>query len=124
MAEAPQKGKYMEKQQYRQGDVFLEEVDPQSVPTQGRIPIPKDGNRTILAYGEVTGHAHAIVDPEDVEIGTQFFEFPNGDRFLVTPKGISLSHEEHGVIPLPAAMFKVTIQREYQEDGSWQSVMD
>lgn len=110
--------------QFRQGDVFLEEVDPKTVPTKGRITIPKDGNRTILAYGEVTGHAHAILDPEDVEQGTEFFEFENGERFLVTPRGISLVHEEHGTIELPPAMFRVTIQREYQEDGSWQAVMD
>lgn len=107
-------------QQYRQGDVFLERIGGKGALNKesGKL-IPKDGNRVILAYGEVTGHAHAIVDEE-----TELYEFPNGDRFLFTENGISLVHEEHGTIELPAGVFKVTIQKEYTEDGSFVQVMD
>lgn len=43
--------------QYRHGDVFLNRID--AIP-DGAKPVPSDNGRTILAYGEVTGHAHAF----------------------------------------------------------------
>lgn len=43
----------------RQGDVLLTPV--QSLPA-GCVEVPNDRNRIVLAYGEVTGHAHAIAD--------------------------------------------------------------
>lgn len=49
----------MTPQQLRQGDVQLQPV-PQ-LPADC-IEIPPEGNRIVLAHGEVTGHAHAIYD--------------------------------------------------------------
>jgi hypothetical protein len=45
---------------YRQGDVLIREVTeiPNNLNT-----VPRDAGRVVLAYGEVTGHAHAITDP-------------------------------------------------------------
>lgn len=105
---------------YRQGDVFLEEVTLESIPKKGRTIVPKDGDRTILAYGEVTGHAHAVPGVYNAEL----IELEDGSRFLISDGGITLVHEEHGAIELPAKAYKVTIQQEYQEDGSFQAVMD
>lgn len=45
--------------QIRQGDVLLQAID--KLPA-GCSEIKPDGNRIVLAYGEVTGHAHAIYD--------------------------------------------------------------
>jgi len=45
---------------YRQGDVLLIRVD--ALPT-GLREIPRDRGRVVLAYGETTGHAHAIEAP-------------------------------------------------------------
>jgi hypothetical protein len=47
---------------YRQGDVLVQQVD--EIP-DGLHAVPLDKGRVILAYGEVTGHAHAVVG--DVE---------------------------------------------------------
>jgi hypothetical protein len=47
--------------QFRQGDVYLRRVE--ALPKELR-EIPRDGGRIILAYGELTGHAHAIDAPE------------------------------------------------------------
>jgi hypothetical protein len=44
---------------YRQGDIMVKPVN--RIP-QGLKAVPLDKGRVILAYGEVTGHAHAIVD--------------------------------------------------------------
>lgn len=49
----------MKPQQIRQGDVQLQPVD--SLPA-GCTEVPADGNRIVLAYGQATGHAHAIYD--------------------------------------------------------------
>lgn len=43
----------------RQGDVLITPVS--SLPA-GSAEIPNDNGRIVLAYGEVTGHAHAIAD--------------------------------------------------------------
>ncbi|OGT54434.1 MAG: hypothetical protein A3E01_02990 [Gammaproteobacteria bacterium RIFCSPHIGHO2_12_FULL_63_22] len=42
---------------YRQGDVLI--VPAKAIP-KGVEPISRDKGRVVLAYGEVTGHAHAI----------------------------------------------------------------
>lgn len=50
---------------FRQGDVLLRRVS--SIPKSAKAAEKKDqpGNsRIVLAYGEVTGHAHAIADTE------------------------------------------------------------
>jgi hypothetical protein len=43
--------------QYRHGDVFLRAVA--AIPDDAK-PVEPDRGRTVLAYGEVTGHAHAF----------------------------------------------------------------
>ena len=49
---------------YRQGDVLirrLKKLPPE--PEGGSEKVERDNGRVVLAYGEVTGHAHAIHDP-------------------------------------------------------------
>jgi hypothetical protein len=67
--------------QVRQGDVYLRQV-------RGREKTGKpvlDQGRVILAYGEVTGHAHEVcavqTASEDMP-AAQLFEEPDGRRFL------------------------------------------
>lgn len=59
---------------YRQGDVLIERVA--SIPKTKTTPIARDNGRVVLAYGEVTGHAHALHGP-----GATLLEGPEG-RFL------------------------------------------
>ena len=47
---------------YRQGDVLLRAID--AIPDSATFTVERDAGRIVLAYGEVTGHAHAIVAPE------------------------------------------------------------
>src|SRR3954453_10783779 len=42
---------------YRQGDVLIARID--EVP-EDLEAVPRDKGRVVLAYGEVTGHAHAV----------------------------------------------------------------
>ena len=49
---------------FRQGDVGL--IPVASLP-DGAKKVPRDKGRIVLAYGEVTGHAHAIYDGRNTD---------------------------------------------------------
>jgi hypothetical protein len=97
----------------RQGDVLVKQI-------RKRTPTGKDARergRIILAHGEVTGHAHEVIaaDPTtDVALpAAQFFEEPDGRRFLMVARACVLTHQEHGVIAIPPGCYEVTRQKEY-----------
>lgn len=93
---------------FRQGDVLIEHVD--EIPT-GLEPVERDAGRVVLAYGEVTGHAHAISDAGCELLAGAELE----DRFLrvLDEGGVDLSHDEHTTIHLPPGDYRVRGQREY-----------
>lgn len=95
--------------QYRQGDVLI--IAVAAVPGRA-VPVPRDQGEVVLAYGEVTGHRHAIAEPHaellalpDQEIERRFLRIV-GDKAL-------LRHEEHDTITLPPGTYQVVRQREY-----------
>lgn len=90
---------------YRQGDVLIRRVD--CVP-EGAKPVAREGGRVILAHGEVTGHAHALV-----EEGAQLFATIGGKHYLRLDTDAVVRHEEHTAIPLEAGTYEVVRQREY-----------
>jgi len=110
----------MKRFQVRQGDVFIQRLsDSAEVPSTAK-PVPEDAGRVVLAYGEVTGHAHAFAGSSRVNL---FREDDNGSgvsppAYLVI-EGLpqSLRHEEHAPVELPAGKYKVTIQREYSPEA-------
>ncbi len=101
--------------QYRQGDVLLVKVDMAMAP-EGSVQQDADG-RIVLAYGEVTGHAHAI----DANFAS-LYQW-KGDRLIEAKPGARLVHEEHSTIELEPGFYKVVQQREY-EPGSFRTVID
>jgi hypothetical protein len=93
---------------YRQGDVFIRKVQAREIPADFSKE-KLDKGRVVLAYGEVTGHAHAIHDSAalwrkagDVAFG-----------LLEVTKKTTLRHEEHAPIQLDPGMYEVVRQREY-----------
>ena len=92
---------------YRQGDVFI-------------IPVPKipgkgkgKSHGSVLAQGEMTGHAHRLADPRKGEVCTI-----DGQMYLsVSAEGVDVVHEEHGTVTLPGGSYLVRIQREYTPAG-------
>jgi hypothetical protein len=98
----------------RQGDVLLRRVE--SIPETAKVAEKKDqaGNdRIVLAYGEVTGHAHAIHDLDVVDV----FVTGEGVMYLQVKEEAKLQHEEHGTIALPPGNYERTIQREYSPEA-------
>lgn len=97
---------------YRQGDVLIVPIEESALPPGHEdLPAePRDGRgRMVLALGEVTGHAHAVVGPGRLlrESG------PSGTALLHVPDGARVVHEEHGPISLPKGWYRVIRQREY-----------
>jgi len=94
---------------FRHGDVLILSV------ASGKIP---PGLRRleggVLAEGEVTGHAHRIENPPDVEL----YQDKARDVLYLrvkVEKGTTarVVHEEHAPIELPPGVYRVWKQREY-----------
>lgn len=94
---------------YRQGDILIMAVDGETVAKAEKEGdyVSRDNDRLILAYGESTGHAHAIS-----EIDVKMISSQQG-RFLRAEQPFILSHEEHNPISIPAGTYRVIRQREY-----------
>jgi len=87
---------------WRHGDVLIgrcAEIPP------GARPTPQ----LVLARGEVTGHAHRILEPGAAVL----FKDDTGDFLEVTADQATLVHEEHDAISLPRGTYRVWFQREY-----------
>lgn len=103
----------------RQGDVML--IRSKKTPSAQAKRITDQG-RTILAYGEQTGHAHEVialappVTDTDPVPAQQLFEEPDGTRLLVISKPCSLRHEEHDPIALEIGSFEIRRQAEWSLD--------
>lgn len=91
----------------RQGDVLIKRVA--EIP-EGLKKVPLDRGRVILAYGEVTGHAHVVVG--DVEFLTADLEDMEG-RFLRVEQEAQVVHDEHDTVILPPGEYEIIRQREY-----------
>lgn len=98
---------------FRQGDLVIKKV--------GRIPdkaTKKNGN--IILEGEATGHAHRI------NFGS-VYDY-NGSLYLDATDTATITHEEHGTIPLEEGKYKVVRQREAESRGgsleNWNYVRD
>lgn len=91
--------------QNRQGDIFFETV---AKPPKGK---PLTSN--ILAYGEVTGHSHAIMSPALSELDTVVDQ--EGDIFVFSKSApIKVGHDEHDTITLDAGEWHcISRQREF-----------
>lgn len=99
----------------RQGDVVLIPVAKSKIPAN-TINIARESGRLILAHGEITGHAHAIVD-ERAELVTaaeaaELYLLVHG----VDP--VALVHEEHATVRVPPGQYERRILREYAPEAS------
>ena len=94
--------------QVRQGDLFFEEIT--SVPKG-----VKKLNTDVLAYGEVTGHAHRIISPALEEMDNYIDE--KGDIFLYSDtEDIVVDHDEHGALVVAPKGVRVHNYRQREYD--------
>lgn len=97
---------------YRQGDVLIRQV--KALPKSAKDVTPK--GRIVLAYGEVTGHAHAVAEGEAREFSMT--DAANAvRRFLSVASVATVKHEEHAAVPLPPGVYEIVQQREYHPES-------
>ena len=90
----------------RQGDVSLIKVA--AIPA-GATEVKTEQKRVVLAYGEVTGHAHAIY--EDID---QVKVWAIGKvKYLEVMSTVMLKHEEHTHAKIEPGIYKLPVQVEY-----------
>ena len=89
----------------RQGDVLLVQVD--KIPN-GAVEFKVKGD-VVLAYGEVTGHAHRIKQGE--KPSARIYDF-GAERYLRIAERVALTHEEHTAIFLDVGTYRQAYQFE------------
>jgi hypothetical protein len=99
---------------YRQGDVLIVEGNKaagEKIEQEGRV---------VLAYGEVTGHAHAFYDK-----GASLYQGAQPKtRHLKLVKTVALRHEEHSPIEIPPGIYDLPVQTEWSDDLEPRRVAD
>ncbi|MBN1447230.1 MAG: hypothetical protein JXA28_04810 [Bacteroidetes bacterium] len=91
--------------QFRQGDILIAAI-PEIPPEAEEEQIENGG--FVLARGEATGHAHVIRQSRDIAA------FRTRDsRYLRALREVTVTHEEHDPISLPAGLYAIIRQREY-----------
>ena len=98
------------KKQYRQGDVFIQNIEE----------MPKELKKIIsgvVVIGEATGHAHRL-------IGGEVFKDKMGKMFLDVKKTAQLIHDEHKPIVLVKGKWAVVRQREYVSSDMTKIIVD
>jgi hypothetical protein len=97
---------------FRQGDVL---IVPIAMLPAGLKPVEREHGRLVLAYGEVTGHAHAIRDKR-----AALFRDPKLAAIFMHVSGdepVALDHQEHDTIHIPPGDYQIIRQREYTPDA-------
>jgi hypothetical protein len=85
---------------YQQGDVILKVVD--SIPSEAKAVSAKSG-RYILAEGESTGHAHAVLECPAVELYER-----DGTLYLKVAEETEIVHEEHRKQTVAPGVYEVS----------------
>jgi uncharacterized protein (DUF885 family) len=105
-------------------------ITPVSKLPSGCVEIPNDKGRIVLAYGEVTGHAHAIADHKTASVfdvsaeiadaaiaraqtKAKLWQAPDGNRYLEVTETVHLTHEEHTAHALMPGIYQLPTQVEY-----------
>lgn len=107
--------------QIRQGDVYL--IPVAEVPADA-APVARDKGRLILAYGEVTGHAHAIMAPDAELLATPGATAEQVDRYLRIRSSATVVHEEHAPLAIAPGLYRVVIHEEWTDAMEPRRVVD
>lgn len=100
---------------YRQGDILFKQV--KKIPEDGKVRA--SGH---ILEGEATGHIHRVAEPqlaewEVLDCGTRLFMSVSAEG------GVSIVHEDHDTLVLPAGNYEIVRQREYSPEAI-RNVMD
>ena len=97
----------------RQGDVLI--IPTNEIPANA-TDVARENGRLILAHGEATGHAHAIVE-ENAEL---LVTAEQANELYLLVHGldtVNLVHDEHDTLTIAPGSYRVVRQREYTPEG-------
>ena len=124
---------------YQQGDVVLISIDKEEFEkslNNGSYEKCLNGAKLIkgrheLAYGEETGHCHAIYheDMDDSDAATLYkrsWARPDTPaEYVHVKEDVTITHEEHNPITIPAGFYRQRIVKEYDPlTGQVRGVID
>ena len=98
---------------FRQGDVLVVMDPVAKVPEKAKEIVAVDQRGIILAYGEVTGHAHAVAlkTNEGGEVSARYWD-AGAERFIQILERSTIKHEEHNPIVLEPGIYRQAFQTE------------
>jgi hypothetical protein len=92
------------RKQIRQGDVLFVRVD--RVPQGAKLEDTKT-----VAYGEVTGHHHTMVEL-DTKSKAEVYTLED-QMFAKVLGDVVITHQEHDHLPVAEGIYEIRIQQEY-----------
>ena len=102
---------------WRQGDIFFVKLEETANAGQG-APL-KNG---VIARGETTGHTHRV-SKASLAAAAVLYALARSLYLRSPEQGATVVHEEHKPIQLPAGIYAIVRQREF--DGlRWREVRD
>lgn len=104
----------------RQGDVALIRVGSLPVGCSEVLP---DHGRIILAFGERTGHSHAVYGVTAEQPKVRLWS-AGAERFLQVLTRSDLQHEEHSPVVLEPGIYQLPGQYEFSEEHAPRQVAD
>ena len=101
----------------RQGDILLVKV--------GEAQASGKSQRVIIGHGEVTGHMHVLQAAETLngdELAWQLFAETgewrgDGSPQVAISQETQLVHDEHDTLTIPAGIYEIRRQREYEPEA-------
>lgn len=100
----------------QQGDVLFIPIPYNTVPKQTKPVDPKNG-RLVIAEGEATGHAHAILAANaGKEQSRLLITDDDKQMFLVNNASVDVFHEEHDIVTIPPGTWAIKGVQEYDYD--------
>lgn len=104
----------------RQGDVCLIRIE--TLPA-GCTEVLPEGDRVVLAYGERTGHSHAVYGVTQEAPKVRLWS-AGAERFLQVLARCELVHEEHSAATLEPGTYLLPGQFEHTEEHTVRQVSD
>jgi len=93
---------------FRQGDVLIVDASYRGAKEGGKEL--REGKDIVFMHGEVTGHAHRIVEPK----GKVVLLDVQAERYLQVLQEATITHEEHAPIILREGRYQQAFQVEEQ----------
>jgi hypothetical protein len=101
----------------RQGDVLIVKIS-EFPNDQEYIPVTPDRmGRNILAEGEATGHAHAVLAKDTKLFTSTVVSETVQNMILEVFNPSTVKHEEHNPIDLDNGIYKIIRQREFTPES-------